>query len=285
MIPVSQLQKNMLLKLEKANFKYPNEQVKFIIRHVLNFDPSFNKSALITKIQYNRCHTLCNKILSERIPIQHIIGYCWFMGLKLKVDKRVIVPDSATQLLVETAHKYILNRHFEDVRIVDVGTGNGAIAITLANFLPNSIVFASDMSFYACAIAQQNVNSHNLQDRIFIITGDTLLAWPESEIFNYIVTNPPYIPLNSYCYLPPEVLKHSPPKAIFAGQNGMDIYDKLLTQAPTRLHSGGLMFLEYCDEVHNILIDRIRASNRFNIVDNVKSKKKWGSVLILEKTN
>jgi release factor glutamine methyltransferase len=175
-------------------------------------------------------------------PIQYIIGQQEFYGLTLRVTPAVLIPRPETELLVEA----VLNRldPAQKLRIVDVGTGSGAIAIALAHHLPTASVTAVDLSRRALAIARENVERHHLQRRVNLVVSNLLGAIADQEPFDAIVSNPPYIPASDRPTLHPQVREHEPPRALFAGPTGLEIYERLIPQAQAMLKPNGLLALE-----------------------------------------
>jgi release factor glutamine methyltransferase len=175
-------------------------------------------------------------------PIQYITGTQEFYGLAMKVTPAVLIPRPETEILVEA----VLARlpHDEPLRIVDVGTGTGAIAIALAHALPEASVTALDLSPEALAVARENAVMHSLADRIRFVVSDLLEALPQDELFDAIVSNPPYIPASDAESLHPQVRDHEPAQALFAGPTGLEVYERLIPQAQVLLRPNGLLALE-----------------------------------------
>jgi release factor glutamine methyltransferase len=175
---------------------------------------------------------------SEGEPLQHLLGTVEFCGLTFLCDKRAMVPRPETEQLVELVEARIENR---ESRIVDVGTGSGVIAISLAAKFPEAKILAVDISDDALALAQENAAMLNLKDRVQFLKS-RLLENVEG-VFDLIVANLPYISTQERRTLSREVL-HDPEVALFAGKRGDELVRELIDQAPTRLHSGGLLALE-----------------------------------------
>jgi release factor glutamine methyltransferase len=199
-------------------------------------------------------------VLERRLgcePIQYILGEQEFYGLTLRVTPAVLIPRPETEHLVEAvAARLPLDT---PLRIVDVGTGSGAIAIALAHLLPQAHVTALDLSPEALAVARENARTHHLEDRIRFLQSDLLaelacLSGPEDESarsvqtgspgFDAIVSNPPYIPDAEAAGLHPQVRDHEPTTALFAGLTGLEIYARLIPQARGLLKPDGLLALE-----------------------------------------
>ncbi len=176
---------------------------------------------------------------AQHEPIQYITGEQEFYGLALRITPDVLIPRPETEHLVEA----LLNRmpHNIELRIADVGTGSGAIAIALAHKLPHVSLAALDCSKPALAVAKQNAERHNLIDRIQFIESDLLAAVP-NEKFDAIVSNPPYVPEAEI--LEEQVRNFEPRIALFAGSSGLEIYQRLIPQAWQMLKPQGWLLME-----------------------------------------
>lgn len=175
---------------------------------------------------------------SEGEPLQHLLGTVEFCGLTFLCDKRALVPRPETEQLVELVETRIENR---ELRIVDVGTGSGVIALSFAAKMPEAQVLGVDVSVDALALAQENAARLNLSGRVQFLKG-RLLENAEGA-FDLIVANLPYISIQDRHTLSPEVL-HDPEVALFAGAQGDELVRELIDQAPFRLRPGGLLALE-----------------------------------------
>jgi release factor glutamine methyltransferase len=175
---------------------------------------------------------------SEGEPLQHLLGTVEFCGLTFLCDKRALVPRPETEQLVEFVESRIENR---ELRIVDVGTGSGVIALSLAAKIPEAKVLGVDVSEDALALAQENAARLNLSERVQFLKR-RLLENAEDE-FDLIVANLPYISIQDRHTLSPEVL-HDPEVALFAGAQGDELVRELIDQARFRLRPGGLLALE-----------------------------------------
>ena len=181
---------------------------------------------------------------SEGEPLQHLLGTVEFCGLTFLCDKRALVPRPETEELVELVQSKIENRSKSDGRlstIVDVGTGSGVIALSLAKKFPEAKVFAVDVSEAALTLARENATRLGLSDRVEIRRGDLLEDLDER--FDVIVANLPYVARKDRQSLAREVL-HDPEIALFAGEHGNEIIHRLIEQAPSHLEPGGLLALE-----------------------------------------
>jgi release factor glutamine methyltransferase len=174
-------------------------------------------------------------------PIQYITGEAEFFGIPFRVTPDVLIPRPETEHLVEQAIAFA--RDFQHPRIVDIGAGSGAIAITLAYHLPQARITSVDISEKALAIAKENAAHNQVTDRIRFLHGD-LLTPVERERFDLVVSNPPYVPEVDRDTLSVEVRDYEPSLALFAGTDGLDIYRRLIPAAHEVLLSGGSLLME-----------------------------------------
>lgn len=186
--------------------------------------------------------TIIAEKIQERIethkPIQYIIGKSWFMGNYYKVTPDVLIPRDETELLVNLAIEIIKKEGFKDV--LDIGTGSGCIACTIAK-QTDATVLGVDISTDALKIALDNVTLLGINNRAVFRKSNLFDKIREGEVFDLIISNPPYIPKNTI--LSPEVM-HEPHCALFANDNGMEFYKKIIAEAPNYLTKGGYLLLE-----------------------------------------
>jgi release factor glutamine methyltransferase len=176
-------------------------------------------------------------------PVQYITGQQEFYGLTLKVTPAVLIPRPETEHLVEAVLQRLPAN--EPLKIADIGTGSGAIAIALAAHLPHAAITGLDISPDALAVAATNAREHNLSDRIRFLQSDLLSALNhEAGTFDAIVSNPPYVAETDRPTLHPQVRDYEPAAALFAGETGLDIYHRLIPQAYNALKPNGLLALE-----------------------------------------
>ena len=174
-------------------------------------------------------------------PIQYITGDAEFYGLSFKVNRDVLIPRPETEHLVETVIK--LARGFERQRIVDVGTGSGAIAVAVGLNLPDAEIHATDDSAAALRVARANAKRHGVEARVIFRAGD-LLAPVAGKLFDLIVSNPPYVAEADRVSLSVEVRDYEPAQALFAGGDGLEIYRRLIPAAFAALFHERYLALE-----------------------------------------
>ncbi len=184
-------------------------------------------------------------------PLQHLTGTQEFFGLTFKVSRDVLIPRPETEHLVEAVLDWAHRQSDAQpdsgshLRIADVGTGSGAIAVALASVLEGASVTAIDISPAALAIARFNAVQHGVDRRVRFIEGDLLSPFADQpESLDTVASNPPYVALADRDTLAPEVRDHEPDLALYAGPDGLAMYRRLIPQAHAALRTGGLLALE-----------------------------------------
>lgn len=177
---------------------------------------------------------------AARLPVAYITGEREFYGLRFAVSPAVLVPRPETELLVETVLRQLADK--PAARIVDLGTGSGAIVISLLTRLPAATAVAVDISADALAVAGENAGRHQVDDRLQLRQGD-LWEPVSGMVFDVIVSNPPYIAAGDIDSLAPEV-RQEPLLALDGGRDGLDFYRRLLRQGAAQLAADGVMAVE-----------------------------------------
>ena len=178
----------------------------------------------------------------QRVPIAYIIGEKEFMGLTFKVTEDTLVPRPDTEILVQAAIERLRARG-DAPRFADIGTGSGAICLSVLHFLPKAQADTVDISPAARAIAEENAAALEVADRVTFHTGD-LLAPLAGQCYDAILSNPPYIPDGDIAALAPEVRLKEPHTALAGGKDGLDFYRHLMADAPALLKDGGFLAVE-----------------------------------------
>ncbi len=180
-------------------------------------------------------------------PVQHIVGYEEFYGRKFQVNEDVLIPRPETEELIEAVLQKLdatFTSSLSDLKTADIGTGSGAIAVTLKLERPVLSVFASDLSEKALQVAQRNAKSLNAE--IQFLQGDLLQPFKHKDIkLDVVVSNPPYIPVHEK--LSDVVFKYEPHSALFGGDDGLAFYRRLVSELPEVLKEHGLVAFEIGD--------------------------------------
>ncbi len=179
-------------------------------------------------------------------PVAYLVGFREFYSLSFEVTSEVLIPRPETEDLVMLVVD--LCRQQKDapppIRIVDVGTGSGAIAVSVARHVPTSRVTAIDISPAALEVAGRNAVRHQVADRIELLCGDLLAPLPNEARFDLIVSNPPYVSRSEWETLRPDIRQHEPRVALVGGQTGVEIIERLIPQAAEHLVDGGWLLVE-----------------------------------------
>ena len=179
-------------------------------------------------------------------PTQYLTGKQEFWGLEFEVTPAVLIPRPETEHVVEAALERLgAERVNAPLRMADIGTGSGCIAVALAKELPKSEIFATDISAEALAVARRNAKRHGVAERVRFVECNLLDGVDaDAAEFDGIVSNPPYVAREERELLPREVREHEPQAALFAGPSGTEIYEPLVAQAEKRLRRRGLLVVE-----------------------------------------
>lgn len=201
----------------------------------------------------------------SRLSVAHILGNQAFMGLDFKVSQDVLIPRPETEMLVETV---IEAAKGTKPVIIDVGTGSGAILLSLLSYLPEATGVGVDISSKALAIAADNSQSLGLQDRVTWLESDVLTKVPPMAC-DWLVSNPPYLTAQDMADLQPEV-RHDPELALYGGDDGLAIYRRLAEASPAYVKAGGHCALEIGVGQADDVIDIFTKSGAYDHEQTVK---------------
>jgi len=229
--------------LEKFEVPNPRLDAEYIFSHVLKV------SRLMLSMNLNKEISAENKGLirsmliergKKRRPLQYILGEWEFYGYPMKVDERVLIPRSDTEVLVEQC-KYILS-DLEKGKVLDIGCGSGAISIALGKQLPKHEILGIDISDKALEVSEINKELNNATNVTF--KKSNVFSELKDKKFNMIISNPPYIPMKEYEELMLEVREHEPKFALTDGDKGLSFYEKISKEAGEYLEIGGYLAFE-----------------------------------------
>ena len=218
---------------------------RFLLMYILDESPQLFSNSLseqISKENEDKYFSLIEKHIKEDVPLSHLVGFEYFYDRKYKVTKDVLSPRMETEELIYKVIEYVKASNKNKFKILDLCTGSGIIAITLKKELDQVSVdvIASDISEEAIEVAKENAQSHN-----------ATIKFIKSDIFNdiddkfdIIVSNPPYIDRKDEVTMQDNVLKYDPHLALFAEEEGMYFYRKVIEQANDYLNENGVMFFE-----------------------------------------
>jgi release factor glutamine methyltransferase len=221
----------------------PRLDAEVLLAHTLNV-PRIALYTRFDEIASEETRARYRQLVKQRVegtPVAYLVGFKEFYNLRFAVSPAVLIPRPETELVVLEAIR--LAKAMTKPRVVDVGTGSGIMAVTLARYVPAAEVTAIDLSPDALVLAQQNATTLGVTSRIRFLQGD-LLAPVADELFDMVMSNPPYIASEVMPVLPDSVKKFEPHLALDGGPGGLQVIEKLAVQAHGRLKSGGFLVLE-----------------------------------------
>jgi release factor glutamine methyltransferase len=201
---------------------------------------------------------------AHREPLAYITGTREFWNLRFEVSPAVLIPRPETEGLIEAVNTMLPDRA-ASLRVADVCTGSGCVAVAIAVERRAARVVAADLSAAALEIARRNVTRHGVRDRVECVQGDLLT--PLTGRFDLIVANPPYVAAGSRTALQPEVRNFEPETALFGGADGLEIIRRLVSDAPACLNPDGYLMFEFGDGQEADVSELISASSRLRMVD------------------
>ncbi len=222
--------------IEQNEAKY---EIKLLLEHFCKYTEL--DKACGEKLSEEQFYTLKEKVIiraETRLPIQYIIGESWFMGEYFKVTPDVLIPRDETEILVRKAIELINNNDFKTV--LDIGTGSGCIACSIAKNTA-ATVLGVDISSDALGVALDNATRLGINNKAVFRKSDLFSNIRDGEKFDMIISNPPYIPIKTT--LSPEVM-HEPAQALFAEENGLIFYRKIIENTPLYLNKNGYLLFE-----------------------------------------
>ncbi len=187
-----------------------------------------------------RLQHLLKRRIKDRVPAAYLLGEAWFCGMAFIVDERVLVPRSPiAELIDERFAPWLAN---EPQRILDLCTGSGCIGIACAEVFPEAEVVLADLSFEALEVANQNIERHVHDDRVYTVQGDGFAGLP-GQRFDLIVSNPPYVDAQDFADMPAEY-QHEPALGLACGDDGLNLVRRLLAESADHLTEKGLLIVE-----------------------------------------
>ena len=231
-------------RLARAGCDSPILDAEILLAHALRQNRAWLYAHPTNIPAQSHLDKFCNLLArrEQREPVAYLVGHKEFFALDFEVTPHVLIPRPDTELLVETAIAMNNEQIKGGGRIVDVGTGSGCIAVTLAKHLPAVRLIAVDRSVAALSVARRNAVRHEVMDRISFVSGDLLQAL--TGPFEMIVSNPPYVSRAELADTSPEVNQYEPHLALNGGKDGLNIVRRLLAQGQAQLKPGGSLLVE-----------------------------------------
>ena len=265
---ISEAIRRGMIELKNENIEEPKLKSRLLMQSTLNQTRQYVIVNDMEELDESRQKQYFSaiKLLKKGIPIEHITHQKEFMKLNFFVDENVLIPRQDTEILVEEVIKIAQKTNAK--KILDLCTGSGAIAVSLAKYLPQSEITAIDISNDALKIAKKNAVSNNVENQITFISSDMFTNLNE-ERFDIIVSNPPYIKTNVIGNLDIQV-KNEPHIALDGGNDGLYFYKKIINESYQYLKYKGYLCLEIGFDQKIDVIELIENTNNF---DGTYSKK------------
>ena len=270
--------------LKSLNIPSDRLDSEVLLSFVLNKDRTYlyaNSEKPILPEEHKKFKELIER-RGRREPLSYITGEKEFWSLKFKVSRDTLIPRPETEILVQTVLDIIRSQWSVvsgQLNILDIGTGSGNIAVSIAKESPESHVFTVDKSDSALSVAKENAEIHGVAERITFLKGDlydlrlenSKFQIPNSKLYDIIVSNPPYIPTGDIEGLMPEVRDWEPRWALDGGKDGLEIIQKIIKDAPLFLKSKGFLAMEIgfgqSEEVSRIISETDKFDNIKTIKD------------------
>ncbi len=251
--------------LEKKGIESPRINAELLLAHILKckrLDLYLTFDRPLTDEEVAIYRSLLKR-RGEFEPLQYIVGSVEFYGLPFYVNSSVLIPRQETEILVEEIIEQ--NKNKQELKILDIGTGSGNIAISLAKNLSGSQVIGTDISKEALLIAEKNSALNCTEDQVKFIENDILKSFPEGNGFDVIVSNPPYVSVNEFEKLRPELKVYEPRQALTDDADGLIYYREISTKARELLLPGGRLYFE-TGEGQSDAVKKILEENKYNYI-------------------
>lgn len=265
-------------KLRSKGIDRPRTNAELLLGAVLDakkIDLYLNRDRILTPAEIEKF----NQFIQGRIsgnPLQYIIGTTEFFGLEFKVNENVLIPRPETETLVEIVVEHL--RNFSSPKIIDLGTGSGAIAISLAKTLKGAFVLATDISAEALSVAKENAKINQVESRIDLLCGDLFEPLKNKNLertIDCVVSNPPYVSKEEFDNLPKEIKDYEPIVALKTNKEGTFFHKKIIEGSVDFLKNDGILALEVGLGQAGKVADLIRERGDFK---DVEIKKDLGGI-------
>lgn len=242
----------------------------------------YTKSLSLTPKQKNR-YEYINSRLRNGEPLQYILGETEFMSYNFKVDERVLIPRSETELLIDSVLKRISSKESYHQKILDIGTGSGNISISLAKLIDNCSIKSIDISQDALNVAKENAAINDVEDSIKFVHQDVLdyfnTSFNEKDLYDIIISNPPYIASLDISKLPLNVQKE-PRVALDGGDEGLDFYKIIINKSSLYLKKGGVLAMEIGDGQRRGIEELFKYNSQYSIPEFIKDYSSTDRIVI-----
>ena len=271
--------------LDEAGIELSQLEAGMLMAHLLDCPRHYlytDRNRVLTHEEIKDYFEMVDKRV-KGTPIHYIIGYREFMGLNFYVNEDVLIPRPDTEVLVEYVISYGKNLSIGPSTILDIGTGSGAIAVSLAKYIDKAKVTAVDIHAGALLVAKKNAATHGVAHRIELVQGDLFTPLMDFKVkpkFDIIVSNPPYIPRDDIGGLEAQVKDFEPLQALDGGRDGLDFYRRLAKDAPAFLKDDGLWAVEVgYNQAHQVAAI-LKEQGSYNSIDFIKDLSGYNRVVV-----
>ena len=261
--------------LKNNGIDTPKLDAEVLLMHSLNMDRS-ELYRLTDKILNGKEKTRFKQSIKRRLkrePVAYKTGHKEFRSLDFILTKAVLVPRPETETLVdETLREYAQKKDKRNVlRILELGTGSGVVAVSLAKEIEDVMLVATDISSDIIQVAVKNADLHNVHDNITFFVGRYLKGIKQKlNRFDFIVSNPPYLSKSDWERAQPEIREYEPPDALLGGEDGMDFYRRVIPEASSLLCKGGFLVLEVGIGQADMVSDMIKKEGCYSSLELIK---------------
>jgi release factor glutamine methyltransferase len=263
--------------LKKSKIEIPEINADTLLAFILSCDRArlyTNPDEVIEDADIRKYKDVIYKRASH-VPLQYITRRVEFMSLDFVVDEGALIPRPETEILVETVLNKAQDSEFSDKNIIimEIGTGSGNIAVSLAKNLNKAEIYTNDISLDALTLAKTNVQRHDVVDKVHLLHGDffgIFCNYAEKEHIDFIVSNPPYVSESEWNNLEPEVKEHEPWQALVGGKDGLHYYRQIIKDAGDWLRPGGYLVIEIGEEQANAIIKLMRNEEHYGEIEIIK---------------
>ena len=269
--------------LKQHNIKEAKFDAEILLSYVLNIEKNdlyFKLNDTLSNLQYNFFTSFLER-RAKKEPVAYIVGEKGFWSLNLKVNQNVLIPRPETEILVEKTLTFIKQ---DNQKILEIGTGSGAIILSLAKEKPKNTYFANDISKDAISCAKRNKERNKIKNELFFFISDVFSNLNKDEKFDIIVSNPPYIKKDEIKNLQDEIKYYEPLTALDGGKDGTSIIEKIIMGAPNYLKSNGVLLLEIGFDQKEMVFE-IGKKAKFSYLDCIKDYSKNDRVAIMKLNN
>lgn len=283
--PVKKMLSWMESYFESKNIESPRLGAELLLCKVLDTDrvgiyTNFDKPLSTEELSHLK------SLIKRRVafePVAYITGEKAFFDLDLNVNKGVLIPRPDTERLIEVVEDLYKKNNAQDLVVADLGTGSGAIALSIAQLFENSMVYGIDISIEALKTAFGNARKYNLEKKVRFINSRWLTGISMDMKFDLIVSNPPYIRTEDIETLQPEIRLYEPVNALDGGSDGLDCYRDIISQAPFYLKKDGYLIFEAGFDQRKGLEALCAESQFFEFIDMIKDYGGRDRVAVIKK--